>query len=386
MYFHETSGQIPLILYGAGDYGVYIAELLPVVDIIPTAFCDQEKRGICPKTGIPIISPPELMSDYPNAYIMICSENYYDEIWQDISKLGVKTEQIITYEDRINTILDIDYLKMIFEKKMNYLPNFENPVTFNEKLNWLKLNDRNPVYTKLADKLTVREFIAEQIGADYLVPIYGAWDSAEAIDFSSLPEQFVLKCNHDSGSVVVCHDIRQLDIERAKNKLTKRLNTNYYWRSREWVYKDITPRIFASKYLGDNINDYKILTFNGEPKIIQVVYDLFTSQKRNLYTTDWDYLPVSQHFPTDPLHMINKPANLSKMLELAGILSQGIPHVRVDFWEVEGQLYFSEFTFYSDGGFSKFEPYDYDELLGSWLKLPPPLQARTYVRPNHKPS
>ena len=370
MKLYETLKTKPLILYGAGDRGVYDYGELSCFGIVPLAFCDKQKTGVEPRTGLPIISPRELITRHGDAYVIVCSDIYYDEILRDVMTLGISADRIIRPADILDAMPDAEYIEAMFRHKLGYTLNLDKPRTFNEKLNWLKLNDRKPLYTIMADKIAAREVIAAKIGEEYLVPLLGVWDDAEAIDFSSLPGQFVLKCNHDSGSVVVCADKQKLDVTVEKEKLRERLGDSWYWHSREWVYKDMKPRIMAQQYLGENINDYKILTFGGEPRIIQVVYDLFVEQKRNLYTVDWEYVPVSQHFPTDPGHIIEKPAMLPKMLECSRILARGIPHVRVDFWEVGGRLYFSEFTFYCDAGFSKFEPYEYDELLGGWLELP----------------
>ena len=369
---YDSIKSTPVILYGAGGFGVFAATILRGCGILPAYFCDKNKTGVEPLTGLQIISPQELREyrEYREWNVIITSENFYEEIRQDLTMLGIDKTNVFCYNDVILSIPDESFLKGTFKSKLGYDLNLENPKTFNEKLNWFKLNNRNPRYTKMADKYEVRELISDRIGDEYLVPLYGAWNAVDEIDFKGLPEQFVLKCSHDSGSVVVCKDKQKFDANTVKDKLTKNLNSNWYWHSREWVYKDIKPRIIAQKYLGENINDYKIMTFQGEPKIIQVVYDLFVEQKRNLYTTDWEYIPVAQHFPTDPEHIIEKPANLGKMLEFSRILAKGIPHVRVDFWEVDEKFYFSEFTFYSDAGFSKFDPYKYDELLGNWIELP----------------
>lgn len=369
MNIYDKITSTPIILYGAGTFGISIAESLIGLNISPAYFCDKNKTGVEPQTGLPIISPQELCN-HTNMIIIITSENFYDEIYDDLKMLNVDMLKVLSYNDVIISIPDAVYLKSVFKCKLGYELDLENPKTFNEKLNWLKLYDRNPQYTKMADKYEARKFVSDRIGDEYIVPLIGVWNNFDEINFNSFPEQFVLKCNHDSGSVLICNDKQNFNIANAGVKFKQKLSSSWFWHSREWVYKDIKPRILAQKYLGENINDYKILTFNGEPKIIQVVYDLFTNQKRNLYTTDWKYISASQHFPTDPNHIIEKPVNLDKMLELCYVLAKNIPHVRVDFWEVDSKLYFSEFTFYSDAGFSKFEPYDYDELLGSWISLP----------------
>jgi len=272
-----------------------------------------------------------------------------------------------------NWMPDSLYLKMIFRAKCGYFLNLKNPRTFNEKLQWLKLYDHNPLYTQLADKYEVRKFIAEKIGEGYLIPLFGVWDSIDEVDFEKLPNQFVLKCTHDSGSVTICKDKNNFDIEKTKKKLKKCLRRNYYYGFIEPQYKNIKPRIICEKYMVDEseteLKDYKIFCFNGKPKIIQVDFNRFTNHKRNLYDTEWNYIPVSIKYPTDPKKNNKRPAGLQNMLSLAQVMSKNIPHVRVDFYSIHDNIYFGELTFIPGAGYEKFEPEEFGFEMGSWLEI-----------------
>lgn len=237
----------------------------------------------------------------------------------------------------------------------------KNPRTFNEKLQWLKLHDRKPEYTKMVDKYEVRKYIKKKIGEQYLIPLVGGpWDTFDDIDFSKLPDQFVLKCTHDSGSVAICKDKKAFDIEVVRKKFNRALKGNFFYGGREWPYKNVKPRIIAEKYMADEsgteLKDYKIFNFNGIPKIIQVDYNRFVRHKRNLYSTDWKYMDVAIKYETDPNIEICKPAKLDEMLGMAQSLSQNIPHIRTDFYSIGDKIYFGELTFYHESGFGKFMP------------------------------
>lgn len=267
------------------------------------------------------------------------------------------------------------YLSLLFMANLGYWPDFDEPKTFNEKLNWLKLYDRKPEYTCMVDKYAVREYIAEKVGEEYLIPLVGGpWESFEEIDFDTLPAQFVLKTTHDSGGVVICRDKQSFDIEAARRKLSKRLRRQYFWGQREWPYKNVRPRIVAEKYMQDgdraNLPVYKILCFGGVPKIFQTIQNDKTPRESiDYFDTDWELLQLRQNFPNSE-HPVTKPETLEKMLHLAAKLSQGHPFLRTDFYNINGKVYFSEITFYSDSGFGKFEPKDWDAKLGSWIELP----------------
>lgn len=266
------------------------------------------------------------------------------------------------------------YLKLMYQVKLGQRLNLKNPVSFNEKLNWLKLYDRRDIYTTMADKYEVRQVVRERLGEEYLIPLLGVWDRAEDIDFDSLPDQFVLKCTHDSGSVIICKDIASFDRQKAVKKLQDTMKINYFYPSREWPYKNIKPRIIAEKYMVDEsgmeLKDYKIYNFGGEPKLIQVDFGRFVHHERNLYTLDWNYISEEIEYPTNKNIQIARPERLEEMLACARLLAKGIPSVRTDFYSINGKIYFGEITFYQEGGFARFSSEAYSKKLGDWITLP----------------
>ncbi|ERK32210.1 ATP-grasp fold amidoligase family protein [Clostridium intestinale] len=277
------------------------------------------------------------------------------------------------YENKF--VSDEKLIKKRFKKVFNREINLKNPKTFNEKLQWLKLNDRNPKYTNLVDKYEVRKYISETIGEEYLIPLLGVWDTFEDIDFSKLPEQFVLKCNHDSGGIVICNDKNKFDIKAAKKKINKSLKRNYYYHSREWPYKNIKPRIICEEFMVDEsgieLKDYKFLCFNGKANCSFVGLNRNSQYGLNVdfYDMDWKRMPFERHYPSSNT-IIPKPKSFNKMVDFAEKLSKDIPFVRVDFYEINGRLYFGELTFFPGAGFEEFTPESYDYLLGSWINIP----------------
>lgn len=272
-------------------------------------------------------------------------------------------------------ISDERYLKLKFRQKMGYPLNLEHPRTFNEKLQWLKLHDRRPEYTTMVDKVAAKQWVADRIGEEHIIPTLGVWDDPDEIDFDALPDQFVLKCNHNSGlGMCICTDKSKLDIPRVKKELRKGLRQNYYLTGREWPYKDVPRKILAEQYMvdesGTELKDYKVFNFDGEPKLIQVDFDRFAEHKRNLYTTDWEYIEAAIEFPSVPERQFDRPRCLEKMLELAKKLAGGVPHLRTDFYCIDDRVYFGELTFYHGSGCERFEPAAFGIEVGSWLTLP----------------
>lgn len=278
------------------------------------------------------------------------------------------------FEKVSHFIPDKLYILIRYRMRMGEWPNLKNPITYNEKLQWIKLYDRKPEYSTMVDKYAVKEYVKKLIGDEYIIPTLGVWDKFEDIDFNKLPQQFVLKCTHDSGGLVICSDKNKLDIEAARKKINGSLNSNYYWHSREWPYKNVKPRIIAEQYMADEsgveLKDYKIFTFNGVPKFIQVDFGRFSGHRRNLYTTDWEYMDVENYYPTDPDTKIEKPVCLEKLLELSRVLSAGIPHLRTDFYIIDGKIYFGELTFFHGSGMKKYEPRNFEVTMGNWMELP----------------
>lgn len=279
----------------------------------------------------------------------------------------------------LKNMSDEKYIKLIFRDKMGYDIDLENPKTFNEKLQWLKLYNRNPLYTTLADKYEVRKYVAKIAGEEYLIPLYGVWDSFDEIDFDALPDTFVLKCNHDSGGLSICKGKKNFDFNSAEKKIKKSLASNYFWSGREWPYKNIKPRIIAEKYMvdkpGDFLFDYKFYCMNGKAKFLYVSKGFENHATTILSFYDLDdmkRLPFGRNdiasFDVDP----EKPENFNEMIELANRFAQEInsPFLRVDLYSINGKIYFSEFTFSPCSGMMPFEPQGWDLKIGDMLELP----------------
>lgn len=274
----------------------------------------------------------------------------------------------------LNLMPDKLYLKLLYYRMLKKNLNLKQPKTFNEKLQWLKLYDRRPIYTKMVDKFAVREYIKQWIGEEYLIPLVGVWDSVEEIDFDSLPNQFVLKTTHDSGGVRICKDKKTFDFDEAKSFLNSRLKLNYYYIGREWPYKNVKPRIIAEEYINNSkgdLPDYKFMCFNSKVKYIFTCSDRNNEEglKVTFFDLDWNVLPFERHYPRSTKE-IQKPNNFDKMIKFAEILSENISFLRVDFYEVDNQLFFGELTFYPGSGFEEFEPEIWDRKLGDLLNLP----------------
>lgn len=268
------------------------------------------------------------------------------------------------------------FLKKLFKIKMGCDLNLENPVTYNEKLQWLKIHDRNPIYTSMVDKYEVKKIVAEAVGESYVIPTLGVWDTFDEIDLENLPRQFVLKCTHDSGSTVICKDKSSWNVNEARKKINSFLRKNYYYYSREWPYKNVQPRILAEKYMEDNstaeLRDYKFFTFDGVAKAMFIAserQDTSTETKFDFYDMEFNRLNIVNGHPNSGKEM-KKPETFDEMRTLAETLSKGIPHLRVGFYEVNGKVYFGEFTFSHWGGIVPFVPEEWDYTFGEWLKLP----------------
>lgn len=286
---------------------------------------------------------------------------------------------LITYIEskyKIKFIPDKRYVQIQYYKEIGQKLDLDNPTTFNEKIQWLKLYDRDSKYTRLVDKYAVREYIAEKLGEEYLIPLIGVYNNFDDINFEELPNQFVLKCNHDSGGIAICKDKSIFNKEEARKILNKSLKRNYYYTCREWPYKNIKPKIICEKYMVDEsgieLKDYKFMCFNGIPKCLFVVSNRHLNSGMNIdfYDMNWNIMPFKRRYPNSG-NIIPKPKSFEKMVEFAKLLSENIPFVRVDFYDINGQLYFGEITFYPGSGYEEFTPEFYDELLGSWIKLPP---------------
>lgn len=267
------------------------------------------------------------------------------------------------------------FLETIFPMRVGYKLNFANPQTYNEKLQWLKLYDRRPEYTQMVDKAEAKKYVANIIGEEHVIPTLAVYDKVEDIKFDELPNQFVLKCTHDSGGIVVCRDKSQLDKKAALAILNRGLSRNYYYQNREWPYKNVKPRIIAERYMEDEsgeLKDYKIFCFDGVPKAMFIATDRFNKNedtKFDFYDMDFNHLPFTNGHP-NATKEIRKPKGFDEMKRLASELSKGMPHARIDFYDVNGKVYFGEITFFHWSGMVPFEPIDWDYTMGSWLKLP----------------
>ncbi len=274
------------------------------------------------------------------------------------------------------------YIQMKHLQWFGHLCDFKNPQTFNEKLQWLKLYDRNPVYTTMVDKYEAKKYVSDRIGAEYVIPaVGGPWEKFDEIDFDTLPEQFVLKTTHDCGGVVICKDKTHFDKQKAKQFLEMHLKNNYYLTAREWPYKNVKPRIFAEAYMKDEsqagrqveqLTDYKFFCFDGEVKALFIATDRAdssTETKFDFFDAEFNHLEIIQGHPNADFPP-QKPAAFELMKQLASVLSKGIPQVRVDFYEVGNRIYVGELTLFHFSGNVPFKPEEWDYTFGSWIKLP----------------
>ncbi len=268
------------------------------------------------------------------------------------------------------------YLKMLYRLRMHKRLNLKNPQSFNEKLQWLKLFDRNPHYTLMVDKLKVKEYVANLIGEDHIIPTLGVWKNAEEVDFNSLPDKFVIKCNHNSGQgLYICKNKSEMNEAEVRSNLQKALEADYFIRFREWPYKDVERRIIAEKFIEDkssddgDLKDYKFMCFNGKVQCSFVCSERKSDLKVSFFDRDWNPMPFERHYPRSN-KPIPKPVHYEEMIKLAESLSKGIPFVRVDFYDVDDKIYFGELTFFPGSGFEEFTPEIWDERLGSLINIP----------------
>ncbi len=267
------------------------------------------------------------------------------------------------------------FLKEIYRIKMGRELDLDNPVYYTEKLQWLKLYDHRPEYTTMVDKYAVKEYVSKRIGEQYVIPLLGVWENVDDIDFSALPDKFVLKTTHDSGALVICKDKKTLDIKAAKRRLKHFLKRRYYDCNREWPYKNVKPRIIAEVYMEDStyqeLRDYKFFTFGGVPKVLYIAQGRGKGEPTvaDFFDMDFNHLPFTIDHDTADVPP-EKPACFEEMKRLASILSEGTPQLRVDFYEVDGRVYFGEMTFFHCSGMEKFHPEEWDKTFGDWVTLP----------------
>lgn len=277
----------------------------------------------------------------------------------------------------LNFIPDKAYLSIMFRANLGKRMNWRSPRTYNEKLQWLKLYDRKAIYPKMVDKFEAKQYIADRVGSQFVPKVVGGpWDSFNKIDFTMLPEQFVLKTTHDCGGVWICKDKCKINMVDVRSFIEGHMKDNYYRKHREWPYKHIHPRIFAEEYLEDRtdgeLKDYKFFTFNGIPKMMFIASERNNESvetKFDFYDMDFQRLSIVNGHSNSEKYMA-KPVHFEKMKRLASRLSEDIPHLRVDFYETNGRLYVGELTFFHYSGFVPFSPPEWDEILGTWLPIP----------------
>ena len=268
------------------------------------------------------------------------------------------------------------YLKIKYRLVMKKRLNLKKPETLNEKIQWLKLYDRKDIYTKMVDKYEAKKYVANIIGDKYIIPTLGIYDKFDDINFEQLPKQFVIKCTHDSGGLFICKNKKDFDISLAKKKINKCLKKNYYYYGREWPYKNVKPRIIVEKYMTDenssSMKDYKFFCFNGVPKIMYLSEGLENHKTAAMSFFDMNFELVNCKRKDYKLlkYQPSKPRNFEKMKEFASLLSSGIPHLRVDFYEINGELFFGELTFYTNSGMIPFENEEWNLKMGKWVELP----------------
>lgn len=281
--------------------------------------------------------------------------------------------------NRIGPLVKNDeiFLKMKWKVSgMQYPLNLNEPKSFNEKLQWLKLYDRKPIYTTMVDKVDAKKYVASIIGEEYIIPTIAVWNNVNEIDWDVLPNQFVMKCSHDSGGIVICNDKSKLNIKKAIHTMKKGLKRHYFWQNREWPYKDVKPRIIVEKYMEDKktgeLRDYKFFCFDGVVKALYVASDRQKKgeeTKFDFFDEKYNHIPFVNAHPNASI-VPEKPSRFEDMKYLASKLSKGFPHLRVDFYEMNGNIYFGELTFFHMSGMAPFEPVEWDYKFGEWIHLP----------------
>ena len=285
---------------------------------------------------------------------------------------GLRTAVHSLREGAVRLIPDSVFTRWTYRQRTGKNLDLRQPTTFNEKIQWIKFNQRDPLLTQLADKYSVRQYVRQAVGEKHLIPLLGVWDKPEDIPFDALPEAFVLKATHGCAWNILCRDRASLDIQEARRLLTHWLSLNYYEVGREWVYKNIPPRIVAEEFLltpdGSDLKDYKFFCFHGEPRFIQVDVDRHTDHRRSFYDTDWVRMPFTVGYP-QARGEVARPENLAEMIEVARAIAAPLRFARVDLYSHGGSTLFGEVTFYPGNGMELFDPPGYDLELGRLLDI-----------------
>lgn len=294
----------------------------------------------------------------------------------DYKKIITNKKTRLRILNMLSMIPDKRMLQIEYRIRLGQKLNLDNPKTFTEKLQWLKLYNRKSIYTTMVDKYGVKKFISDLVGSEYTVPTLGVWEKFEDIDFSTLPLQFVLKCTHDSGSVIVCNDKNKLNMDEIREHFHFHLNNDEYILGREWPYKDVPRRIICEPLLtdvnagaGSTIKDYKFFCFNGVPKVMYISNDRGDDPRTDFFDMDFNHLPIRMKDPNADIPP-KKPGCFETMKSIAGKLSLGVPHLRVDFYVVNNRPYVGELTFFHNSGFTAIQPDEWNKKLGDWIELP----------------
>ena len=383
-------------IFGAGDYGsTWCYELLKDAGLSVAFYVDNNKSGeFC--NNLPIY-PVDCLKEKKVFVFISTRGSAEEEMVKQLENMGINDyyhfesdyapadfayyldnlgdEKLI---NRFSSVMDDEnYLKIRFKYRMDLELNLEHPKTFNDKLNWLKIHDRNPLYTTMVDKYEVKEYVRKKIGCEHVVPVYGVWNSFDEIKFEKLPDEFVLKCTHDSGGMVICKNKSELDIESARIKLERCLNTNTFWADREWPYKNVKPRIIAEKYI-DSLGkpesiEYKVTCINGKVEFVTfcrgIAHSSFDVRTNDHFDKNFDRMPFYVFYKNSNIEF-EKPKQWNELIKYSEMLSDGIYYVRVDFYIDKEILYFGEMTFFTWSGCNKFVPEEYDNILGERIKLP----------------
>ena len=373
---NASKGKRNIYIRGFSQNGFLLSTFFIVNNISFSGYIDSDplKFGSSDYYGNKCFSPKSIALN-SLVFCIVQSSSAIKAIKKEISETSYEYIFLSPNEifDIVKDIDDKRCLEILTAQTVGYVPNLESPRTFNEKMQWLKLYDRRRDYSNLVDKYEVKSIIAQKIGNQYVIPTLGVWSNFDDINLDNLPNSFVLKCTHDSGSVYICKDKKEFDRNTIKKKFDTSLKTNYFYMGREYPYKNIKPRIIAEPYIKDDFHDslsvYKIFNFNGKPTLIQTITnDKTRSETIDYFDTEWNRLELRQNYPNST-SIPKRPKNLPEMVTLAQKLSKGFPFIRTDFYSVGDRVYFSEFTFYSDAGFAPFEPFDWDRRLGDLIPL-----------------
>lgn len=378
-YILKETGSKNIIIVGAGNRGRSLARKLMDKGVTPIGFFDNnlKKKGELEVENISVYIPTKLQ-DNTNYIVAVDDKLIQQQLKNQLLELGISESVIYLYDGKNygywKNLKPEEYkneISVLFKETFGREMNWDNPRTYNEKINWEKLNVKDPIRTKLADKYLVREWIKEKIGAEYLNTFYGVWDNANDIDFELLPNSFVLKCNHGSGWNIIVKDKKELDIEATRKQLNTWLEMNTAYMGFEMQYKDIPPKIICEGYLeevAESVYDYNIYCFHGNPKYIWCIKGSHRPGcMASFYDVNWKMQEFSYGYPLDPIEA-PRPSQLNKMLELSKILCKDFEHVRVDWYNMpDGRIIFGEMTFSTWNGLNKFEPEEWDLKFGDLI-------------------